>query len=497
MQRKWSLRGIKARILLSFTIVLVFIGILLSGIISIQISLSGEINDIYDSNRMILILTENVHDLKLLTEQYLSTKTTESLEEIHNIINSLNLTVYEMKMISTNSQANMKIRDIGYMTESLINHVNIALRAKMDANVDKYTNNFEQITTIIKYIDVQCYAAISLMTEENFQAIKQHDERQFEFYQFAVLFIIMIAIECCGYIVLSSREIAEPIINMADCAKEIAAGNFNVKDVTCTSHDEVAALAVTFNQMKSNIRNNIRKIEQQKQLELELVEKESENYRIELMLQDAQLIAMQSQIQPHFLFNTINAGLQIAYQESADNTVEYFSQMSDFLRYSLHNFWEPVSLHSEVEQIKRYFYIMEKRFGTWIEFNVQEDIPEEKQRKIMVPCMILQPLVENCYAHGIKNVQRPGKIQIALCVYNGRYAVRIEDNGKGMSKDIINRLLEGPLTFNHGTSNVHRGLGIQNVIGRLRNYYKRNDVMEIYSMLDQGTKIVVLLEDKE
>ena len=97
MKHKWHLdSSMKSRIMLSFTILLLFVAVLLAGIITIQISLSSELNDIYDDNRMMLILNEDVQSLKILTEQYLSTKTTTSLEEIHNIMNELNLTAYEM-----------------------------------------------------------------------------------------------------------------------------------------------------------------------------------------------------------------------------------------------------------------------------------------------------------------------------------------------------------------------------------------------------------------
>lgn len=497
MKRKWSWNSsIKSQIVLSFIVVILFVGVLLAGVAAIQISMSNELNDLYDANSNILSLNEDVHSLKTLTEQYLSTKTTEALEGIHDIMNGLNLTIYEMKTVPPSSQINMKIRDIGYLTESLINHINIALRAKMDSNIDEYTENFERIVLLTEYVDTQCGAVNALMAEQNILVIQRHDERQFQFYQIAVLFILLVAIECGAYIVVSTRAIANPIIEMADHAKELARGNFDVDDVVCVSHDEVAALAATFNQMKSDIRKNIHKMEQQQQLELELIEKESENYRIELMLQDAQLVAMQSQIQPHFLFNTINAGLQIAYSESADRTMEYFNQMSDLLRYSLQNFWEPVTLRLEIEQIYRYFYIMKTRFGDWITFRVIENIEESVQNQLRVPCMILQPLVENCYAHGVKDQQRPGEISVVLGTYQGRYAVRIIDNGKGMSPETIEHLLDMHATTVRSPRDTHRGLGVRNVIGRLQNYYKREDVIEIYSEEGMGTEIILMLEEE-
>lgn len=293
---------------------------------------------------------------------------------------------------------------------------------------------------------------------------------------------------------LSSRSIAAPIIEIAGQAKHIADGNFDAPDVACTTHDEVFILAATFNQMKSDLKRNIHRMEEQQQLELALIEKESENYRIELMLREARLIAMQSQIQPHFLFNTINAGLQIAYRENAATTVEYFSQMSDLLRYSLQNFWEPVSLRMEMEQIHRYFYIMEKRFGDRIRFEAMEEIGEAEQSRILVPCMILQPLVENCYTHGVKHVQRQGKILITLCERQGRYAVCIADNGAGMPQELVCRLLESHADPEPGS--MRQGLGVKNVVGRLRSYYGRDDVIKIRSQEGQGTEITLLLGEK-
>lgn len=485
--------SIKLRIILSFATVILFVASLLAGIAVIQISLSRELDDIYSSSQTVLTLNQKVQSLKSLTEQYLSTKTTASLEGIHDIINSLNLITYEMKKLPPDSQLDMKIRDVGHMTESLTGHVYTAIRAKMDANIDLYTESFGQIVLLADFIDLQCGAAASLIAEENIQAVRQHDQRQFRFYGFAVLFILIMAVECFVYIIFSSRAIAGPIIEMAAQAKDIAAGNFDTEDVVCTSGDEVSALAATFNQMKSDIRRNIHKMEERQQLELALIEKESENYRIELMLRDARLVAMQSQIQPHFLFNTINAGLQIAYREGAETTMEYFSQMSGLLRYSLQNFWEPVSLRLEVEQVYRYFYIMEKRFGDQTRFDAREEIGQPVQAQIMVPCMILQPLVENCYTHGVKHVQRPGRIRVTLCEYRGRYAVRIADNGCGMPEALIRSLLEDPVQPERQGS--RRGLGVRNVLGRLRNYYGRDDVMEIRSKEGQGTEVILLLKE--
>lgn len=489
--------SIKHRLIFSFSVVIVFIMLLLAGVIATQVSLSDEINSIYDSNRKIITLNENVRSLEEETEQYLSTNTTEALEKVHGTMNELNLITYEMKNAELTSQVNLKTRDIGFMTDRLMEYVNAAILAKMTSNTEAYTTNFKNISSLVRYIDTQCTSINNLLAEENIAAIQQHDKKQFSFYQFAALFILLVILECVLYITRSTRSITRPIIEMADHARKIAGGDFNVTDVTCDSHDEVATLTATFNQMRTQIRDNIQEMRIKQRLETELMETESENYRIELLLRDARLVAMQAQIQPHFLFNTINAGLQIAYSEGANVTVEYFSQMSDFLRYNLKNIWVPVSLRSEVEQIYRYFYIMQKRFGNNILFAVNEQIDDAEQRRILVPCMILQPLVENCYTHGIRMVDRRGEIRMILCRYRKHYAVRIVDNGVGMPETLAARLLSTESPPDVTDENGHRSIGVRNVLDRLRNYYRRDEVAEIHTKEGAGTEVILLLEEEK
>lgn len=488
--------SIKRRLLACFGAAILSLGVLIGGMIAIQVSLSNELFQIYSSNNRIVTLNGQVQRLGDVTERYLSTKTTDALEELHNIMNELSLMTYEMKKTAPSSQINMKIRDVGNMADRLMEHTNTAIKAKMSSNTDEYIDSFSKVITLMGYIDTQCTHIGNLITAENISAIQMHSARQTQFYRFASLFVLLIIIEIVGYIIISTRSITNPIIEMADRAKAISAGNLEIEDVTCETHDEVATLAATFNRMKRDIRENIHQIEAQQQLKVELLEKESENYKIKLMLQDAQLMAMQSQIQPHFLFNTINAGLQIAYREGAGDTVEYFSKMSDFLRYNLKNFWEPVTLYSEVEQIRRYFYIMEVRFGGQIHFQVEEEIGEEEQRLVLVPCMILQPLVENCYVHGIKKAERRGEIRIVLCEFEGRYAVRIIDNGVGMGPEQVAYLMAKEPAAAEGEKDVRHGLGVRNVAGRLRSYFRREDIIRIYSTVGIGTEVVLLLKEK-
>jgi signal transduction histidine kinase len=165
----------------------------------------------------------------------------------------------------------------------------------------------------------------------------------------------------------------------------------------------------------------------------------------------AQLSALRAQLQPHFLFNTLNAVIALVRAHENDDAVEALLMLSDLLRATLHTGAQPeVPLEDELLFAQHYLAIERLRFGDRL--TVQVDSAEEL-RRAMVPTFFLQPLIENAIKHGMRDRTDGGRIAISLSRSNRHLGVRIEDNGPGLSQDWEARCAAG-----YGLSNARARL---------------------------------------
>ena len=217
---------------------------------------------------------------------------------------------------------------------------------------------------------------------------------------------------------------------------------------------------------------------------------------MENSLKDAQLKYYQAQIHPHFLFNTLNAGAQLAMMENAEKTYSFVQKMSEFFRYSMNNLENDVYLKDEIELVESYLYIMNVRFGGEINFEKKISCDTED---VSVPGMILQPLVENSLQYGIRDIPWEGKIKLTVDqnAPRGGYRVCVIDNGRGIPAERIEEIMSGKLTATE-TDEMSNGVGIGNVKERLELYYKGKDILEIASLGEnQGTCVTIFIPEKE
>ena len=224
------------------------------------------------------------------------------------------------------------------------------------------------------------------------------------------------------------------------------------------------------------------------------MEKEREMKEKELMmethLKDAQLKYLQAQINPHFLFNTLNAGAQLAMMEDADRTYEYVQNVAQFFRYNVKKNNESVSLRDEIELVDNYIYILNVRFSGEIHFEKKID---ESLTNIQVPSMLLQPIVENSVNYGIRNIDWQGLIQLSVYRQDDVVCISIKDNGVGIAQEKIDKILSNELrTGDVGTDS--NGVGLDNVIRRLKLFFGNEDVFDIISEGENmGTEVLICL----
>ena len=284
-----------------------------------------------------------------------------------------------------------------------------------------------------------------------------------------------------------TKGMIEPLANLAEIAHLVGQGNFDVKMTKTDSLDEVGVVTRAFNTMVESLGEYVVRTKESMEKEQQMMEKE---LLMKNHLKEAQLKYLQSQINPHFLFNSLNAGVQLAMMEDAEKTCIFVEKMADFFRYNVKKGLEDASLGEELTAVENYIYILNVRFAGDIHFTKKVD---ESIMECRVPSMILQPLVENAVNHGIRNIDWEGKILLEITGLEDNILIRVKDNGKGMSEERIREVLDGCME-DTGEQSDSTGVGMNNVISRLELYYDKKNLVEINSPGENmGTEIILTL----
>lgn len=207
------------------------------------------------------------------------------------------------------------------------------------------------------------------------------------------------------------------------------------------------------------------------QLELSSVE------NLKTMAKEAELKALQTQINPHFLFNALHTTSFFVRKEPS-KAREIIIDLSTYLRYNLENSCKLVPLEMELEQVKAYFNIEKARFGDKISLNIDVD---ENVKNINIPSLIIQPLVENSIKHGLLKKREGGFVNIIAKKENEGCFITIEDNGIGIDQKIIDNL----------DDRIDKNIGLKNVHNRIKLIYGKGLIVE---KLETGTKISFYIE---
>jgi sensor histidine kinase YesM len=221
----------------------------------------------------------------------------------------------------------------------------------------------------------------------------------------------------------------------------------------------------------------------------ELIEESRNRRQLEEHLRTKQLKILQSQVNPHFLFNVLNSIARLALIENAQETEEVTYALSDLLRYSLRNIEEIVNLKDELNCVNDYIVIQKKRYRDQFKFEIDID---EKFYDINIPLLSIQPLIENSIIHGFKE-KDSGTIEIKSKEMKKEVVIIVKDNGSGISRNILNNILSYEDESKDKITTHITGIGISNVHKRLKYYFGDEYGLEINSELGQGTEVKIKL----
>ena len=202
---------------------------------------------------------------------------------------------------------------------------------------------------------------------------------------------------------------------------------------------------------------------------------------------DLKYEALRAQINPHFLFNTLNTIKWSALMSGSENVSKMISSLGKLLEVSINKGEDEISLREELELIESYVYIQNIRFNDIFKlvFDVDEELKEAKVLKL-----ILQPIVENSIIHGLKTKMSSGEITISAAVKESKLYITVKDNGVGISRDKVDRILNSDY---ENREHKYTSIGLINIHERLKIKYGNEYGLEIASEEGSGTMVSVLL----
>lgn len=405
---------------------------------------------------------------------YLLKPTSANLEQVNGSQKKIRNVKKELHDL-INAENEFALTNYMNLIDSFIETTDRSLMFQSVEETEASTKEFTEATRISKYISEMTLTLIDteLKTYDRFYRgiIKQSAELK-KLGIWLLLLITMLLLMLTYWI---SLTITRPVHQLTKAANELSKGRFDLQ-IKVVSNDEISFLAKTFDHMRININNLISEIQHKAQLEHELQQNK-------LLLQESQLRSLQSQINPHFLFNTLNTLSKKAYLDGAEETSDLLVSVAGLLRYNLRRLDRSVTLYEEVIVLRQYMEIQKARFTDRLEFHTEID---ESCMHIEIPGLTLQPIVENAVIHAIEPEVDGGSIWLRIKDGTEWVTIEIEDDGKGMAEEKIKQILSEQPEQSEGHST---GIGFSNVVKRLRLFFGFEDVIDIVSMEGSGTKV--------
>lgn len=489
-----SMHGKFVNLPLRTKLVMIFaITMLMVGFVNIYMHMSinrvvGNIDKVYASNISLNQLMDTLDDVQDNMFRYLNTKSTAALNDYYLSEQSYSQQIESLNDRATDNALKLTEKNIRSISEEYLELAAGAVAAKRGRDVEQYRSLYEQASRLYGYLDTY----INELNNARFKSnAESYDTLRISLGYMQTFSTVILFVAIAGnmfVLLLLSSTITKPLTKLAKQAEQVGRGDFDIDFISVESRDEVGVLADAFNKMIESLNEHVTQIKARVVEESRLKETQ---LRMESSLKESQLIFLQSQINPHFLYNTLNAGAQLAMMEGAEKTCLFIENLADFFRYSVKHTGQTSTLAEEISQVETYLHIINVRFSGEIHYvkSIEGSI-----ERIALPGVILQPIVENAINHGLRDVKWQKCITLSTREEAERIVVTVADNGKGMTPKEIETVLVGQPAAIELDGQQHRGTGLKNVIERLRIYYGVRDVFEIQSEgSGRGTKVSIFI----
>lgn len=363
--------------------------------------------------------------------------------------------------------------------------------AQVNLGIDQLHKSEQWIRDYLKQIDGD-------VNERQSALLLRSEQIRARYYRTMLVLGSLIFFLCIFALLLTARRFVSPIQTLCRNVKEFRLSDsmeeLHARGIPCRpdSLQEIRTLATAIYSMQDTVLGQYAVEKNIEMLRTRLSEEALHTATVEKELHEAQLKALQAQINPHFLFNTLNMIAQMAYIEGAERTTDLLETFSDYFRYNVESFERSVTLAEELANLRGYIALQRERFGDRIAYFVEAD---DAVREIQVPCLILQPLVENAISHGLRMKTENGEVRTTIrAIGDGGFAITVSDNGCGMDEDALRRMIQRATQTEADADADHRSIGISNVVRRLKLAFGDGVTFHAQSAPGEGMRITLRVE---
>lgn len=390
---------------------------------------------------------------------------------LHNLLSEANRIVYDLENMNTSETNAQRLSSVKKYLKNLEIYKsriedNLLKGNMYEENIEIWENDVQIVTALVKETMLQ-YIYYEI---QDMQAAR-------ELYRQSYLKVITISVVTVtlllGVIILMSfyipAGITRPISVLSKVTDQVAKGDLTVR-AEVDGGAEVEVLSDSLNTMIDKINELLSQVTSE-----------------QIRLRNAELELLQAQINPHFLYNTLDTIVWLAEAGDEKKVVSMVGSLSDFFRTSLNQGKEIISVKEELLHVKSYLEIQQVRYQDILEYEI--DVPEELDY-CLIPKITLQPLVENALYHGIKNKRGKGKITITGAREESFFVLKVSDNGIGMTEERLKEIKDSLVNKNLETSGIY---GLYNVNERIILKFGEDYGIDVESTYGEGTRICVKL----
>ena len=470
--QKYKKSTLETKIRYSYAVILMLLGVLIFFLLGNMWSVNRKYSEMIKST---VTASEFSLDFKndFDYETYLVIVGNKTFDEsgLEKMLSDAEKVVKELESITEGKDNIVRLNTVKKYLENLRTYTerireNVNLDNLYEKNIEIWENDIQIVTTLIRdSIFEYIYYDIKDIQKE--QEIHNIRFKYLISLTIVALFFVLIALIFFSYYIPLS--ISRPIMKITDVTNQVAAGNLSVRS---DAYDgvEPSILSDSINSMIDKINDLLSQVTTE-----------------QIRLRKAEFELLQSQINPHFLYNTLDAIVWLAEAGEKEKVVSTVGSLSDFFRASLNQGKDIVTVKEDINHVRSYLEIQQIRYQDILEYEI--DIPEELNN-YLIPKITIQPLVENALYHGIKNKRGLGNIKIKGKKYDDYLELYIVDNGQGITEERLETVMKNITNREQSEKSTY---GLYNVNERIRLDFGEEYGIVIYSEYKKGTKVTVRL----